>query len=157
MIQGAIVCVDFYANWCKPCKAIAPTLDKMQQEYSEQNVVFLKVDVDELDIIAYNYKIDCMPTFLFFQDGNLLTKFEGASEENVRKNIDFLIQSRDGEEIEEDSDKEFQEALESSLKAGEEEQEAELAAALLASALESEKPETRDNELPLLEFRQVYP
>ena len=129
----------------------------MQQEYSEQNVVFLKVDVDELDIIAYNYKIDCMPTFLFFQDGNLLTKFEGASEENVRKIIDFLIQSRDGEEIEEDSDKEFQEALESSLKAGEEEQEAELAAALLASALESEKPETRDNELPLLEFRQVYP
>ena len=127
----------------------------MQEEYADQNVVFLKVDVDELDIIAYNYKIDCMPTFLFFQDGNLLTKFEGASEENVRKNIDFLIQSRDGEEIEEDSDKELQQALESSLKVGEEEQEAQMAAALLASALESEKPETHDNELPKLEFRQV--
>ena len=123
----------------------------MQEEYAKQNVVFLKVDVDELDIIAFNYKIDCMPTFLFFQDGNLLTKFEGASEENVRKIIDFLIQSRDGEDVEEDSDEEFQKALESSLKVGEEEQEAQMAAALLASALESEKPETRDNELPKLE------
>ena len=104
----------------------------MQEEYAEQNVVFLKVDVDELDIIAFNYKIDCMPTFLFFQDTNLPTKFEGASEENVRKIIDFLIQSRDGEDI-----------------------EAQMAAALLASALESEKPETRDNELPNLEFKQV--
>ena len=127
----------------------------MQEEYAEQNVVFLKVDVDELDIIAFNYKIDCMPTFLFFQDGNLLTKFEGASEVDVRKNIDFLIQSRDGEEIVEDSDKELQKALESSLKVGEDEEEAQLAAALLASALESEKPETREDELPKLEFRQV--
>ena len=127
----------------------------MQEEYAKQNVVFLKVDVDELDIIAFNYKIDCMPTFLFFQDGNLLTKFEGASEENVRKIIDFLIQSRDGEDVEEDSDEEFQKALESSLKVGEEEQEAQMAAALLASAMESEKPETRDNELPILEFKQV--
>ena len=130
----------------------------MQEEFAERNVVFLKVDVDELDIIAFNYKVDCMPTFLFFQDGNLLTKFEGASEENVRKIIDFLIQSRDGEEIEdEDKDEEFQKALESSLKVGEEEQEAQMAAALLASALESanEKPETHDNELPILEFRQV--
>ena len=116
----------------------------MQDEYAERNVVFLKVDVDELDIIAFNYKVDCMPTFLFFQDGNLLTKFEGASEENVRKIIDFLIQSRDGEEIEdEDSDdEELQKALESSLKVGEDEEEAQMAAALLASALESanEKP-----------------
>ena len=127
----------------------------MQEEYAEQNVVFLKLDVDELDIIAFNYKIDCMPTFLFFQDGNLLTKFEGASEVDVRKNIDFLIQSRDGEEIVEDSDKELQKALESSLKVGEDEEEAQLAAALLASALESEKPETREHELPKLEFRQV--
>ena len=131
----------------------------MQDEYAERNVVFLKVDVDELDIIAFNYKVDCMPTFLFFQDGNLLTKFEGASEENVRKIIDFLIQSRDGEEIEdEDSDdEELQKALESSLKVGEDEEEAQMAAALLASALESanEKPETRDNELPVLEFKQV--
>ena len=150
------MCVDFYANWCKPCKAIAPTLDKMQEEYAEQNVVFLKVDVDELDVIAFNYKIDCMPTFLFFQDGNLLTKFEGASEENVRKIIDFLIQSRDGEKIEEDSDKELQKALESSLKVGKDEEEAQLAAALLASASESEKPETHEEELPKLEFRQVY-
>ena len=127
----------------------------MQEEYAEQNVVFLKVDVDELDIIAFNYKIDCMPTFLFFQDGNLLTKFEGASEENVRKIIDFLIQSRDGEDVEEDSDEELQKAVESSLKVCEEEQEAQMAAALLASAYESEKPETRDNELPILEFKQV--
>ena len=138
----------------------------MQEEFAERNVVFLKVDVDALDIIAFNYKVDCMPTFLFFQDGNLLTKFEGASEENVRKIIDFLIQSRDEEEIEdEDKDEEFQKALESSLKVGEEEQEAQMAAAqieeaqiaaaLLASALESEKPETHDNELPILEFRQV--
>ena len=82
-------------------------------------------------------------------------KIRGCSEENVRKIIDFLIQSRDGEDVEEDSDEELQKALESSLKVGEEEQEAQMAAALLASALESEKPETRDNELPKLEFKQV--
>merc|ERR1712038_293208 len=62
-----LVVVDFFATWCPPCKMIAPKLEEMSQ--SMANVVFLKVDVDQNDEASQHYRIEAMPTFLYFKSG----------------------------------------------------------------------------------------
>lgn len=61
-----LVVVDFFATWCGPCKRIAPAIEKMSQENT--NVVFLKVDVDEVGDLAAELSVSAMPTFLFFKN-----------------------------------------------------------------------------------------
>ena len=78
--------IDFYATWCGPCKAIAPVIERMSQEMKDQ-VVFLKVDVDETDDIAGDYKIEAMPTFVFIKNKETREKFSGASEAKLREYI----------------------------------------------------------------------
>merc|ERR1712083_1285165 len=60
------VVVDFHATWCGPCKMIAPHLEEMDKTMDD--VVFLKVDVDECEDIAEEYKVTAMPTFVFLKN-----------------------------------------------------------------------------------------
>lgn len=69
MLQQAgskAVFVDFFATWCGPCRAIAPTFERLSNTYSQ--AVFLKVDVDKLEDVAQRYNVTSMPTFLSFKD-----------------------------------------------------------------------------------------
>ena len=59
--------IDFFATWCGPCKMIAPKLEQMDKDMD--NVVFLKVDVDEAEDVAQEYNISAMPTFVFLKNG----------------------------------------------------------------------------------------
>merc|ERR1712122_207848 len=69
VINGnTLVCVDFFATWCGPCKMIAPKLEAMSKEM-EGKVIFLKVDVDELEDLAAAQEVKAMPTFAFFKGG----------------------------------------------------------------------------------------
>lgn len=81
-----LVIVDFHATWCGPCKMIAPKLQAMSQEMT--NVVFLKVDVDEVDEVAVKYQISCMPTFVFFKNKEKIDHFSGASEAKIREYLE---------------------------------------------------------------------
>ncbi|KAI1138649.1 thioredoxin-like protein [Hypoxylon sp. FL0543] len=64
------VVVDFYADWCPPCRAIAPTFSELADKYSsEGKLAFAKVNVDHVDNVALRYGVSAMPTFLFFQNG----------------------------------------------------------------------------------------
>ncbi|GAB6022345.1 Thioredoxin-2 [Chamberlinius hualienensis] len=83
-----LVVVDFFAQWCGPCKIIAPKVEAMSQVYTD--VVFLKVDVDENDEVAATYKISCMPTFAFFKNGKLVHEFSGANEEMLKSTVEKL-------------------------------------------------------------------
>ena len=78
-----LVVVDFYATWCGPCKMIAPQVEAMDKEMDD--VVFLKVDVDEAEDVAQEYNITAMPTFVYLKDGKKVSKAEHAS-----KTIIFL-------------------------------------------------------------------
>jgi len=80
--RGKLVVVDFFAVWCGPCKVIAPKIEAMSSEFNE--VVFLKLDVDECEDVAQDYEIKCMPTFLFFKNGEKVEEFAGANEEKIR-------------------------------------------------------------------------
>merc|ERR1712055_85046 len=83
---GKLVVVDFFAVWCGPCKMIAPKLEAMDAEMAD--VVFLKVDVDECEELAMEYQISCMPTFLFFKNGEKVATFSGANEAKIKETIE---------------------------------------------------------------------
>ena len=60
------VVIDFHAQWCGPCKMIAPQVEQMDKDMAD--VVFLKVDVDEAEDVAQEYNITAMPTFIFIKN-----------------------------------------------------------------------------------------
>jgi thioredoxin 1 len=62
--------VDFYADWCPPCRAIAPIFSKLADEHaSKGHIAFAKVNVDHVKDIAGRYNVSAMPTFLFLSSG----------------------------------------------------------------------------------------
>lgn len=81
-----LVVIDFFATWCGPCKRISPLLDELAKEYAD-DLVFLKVDVDENDDLVKEYKIDIMPTFIFKRKGENLDSVTGSNEEKLKEVI----------------------------------------------------------------------
>ena len=71
------VLVDFYADWCGPCKMQSPIVDEVADEHSEYAIGKLNVDEDEE--IAERFKIVSIPTLLIFKDGELQGKFVGVT------------------------------------------------------------------------------
>jgi thioredoxin 1 len=64
------VVVDFYADWCGPCKAIAPFYQKLAADHSiKGKLAFAKVNVDKVQEAARKWSVSAMPTFMFFKDG----------------------------------------------------------------------------------------
>ncbi|GAV54239.1 hypothetical protein ZYGR_0AK07410 [Zygosaccharomyces rouxii] len=76
---------DFYATWCGPCKAMAPILGKLKEEYPK--AAFYKVDVDENLELAKELDVMAMPTFLLSKDGSVLEKIVGANPSRLEKVI----------------------------------------------------------------------
>ena len=70
------VVVDFYADWCGPCKALAPELAKMAA--TMRDITFCKVDVDAQQELAESYRIKAMPTIVFHKDGRPVKEVQGA-------------------------------------------------------------------------------
>jgi thioredoxin 1 len=83
-----LVVVDFTASWCGPCQKIKPVFHKFATEY---NAEFLQVDVDEFDKIAQKAKVNAMPTFQFYANGNKVDELVGASEEELRQLIQKYV------------------------------------------------------------------
>jgi len=89
--SGKPVVIDFWAEWCGPCRMVGPIVDELSNEYSEK-VVIGKVDVDSNDEITSKYGIRNIPTILFFKNGELVDKQVGAAQKTVLKEkIDKLL------------------------------------------------------------------
>jgi thioredoxin 1 len=71
------VLVDFWAQWCGPCRAVAPVLDELAGDY-EGRAFIGKVNVDEQNEIAQRYKIMSIPTVIVFNKGQIVEKVIGA-------------------------------------------------------------------------------
>ena len=78
------VLVDFYANWCGPCKMIAPELEKV-----ESNTKVVKVDVDEFEDLAREYGVMSIPTLVLFNEGKEVKRTIGfIDKDRIEKFID---------------------------------------------------------------------
>jgi thioredoxin 1 len=81
-----LVLVDFWASWCGPCKMIAPTVEKIAEEY-EGKIIVGKVNVDESTDIAKQYGIMSIPTLVLFKDGQRVNQVLGLVTKNAIVNM----------------------------------------------------------------------
>jgi thioredoxin 1 len=81
-----LVMVDFWAEWCGPCRAIAPVLEELA-EASEGRVTLMKVNVDENHGLAVRYAIQSIPTIVFFEDGVVVDRVVGTAPRAVLGDI----------------------------------------------------------------------
>ena len=77
LADNAVVAVDFWADWCMPCRMMAPSIDKLAEEYAGRIAVG-KVNVDEARDLAVEYGTQSIPTVIFFKNGEIETEFVGV-------------------------------------------------------------------------------
>jgi thioredoxin 1 len=80
------VLVDFWAEWCGPCRALAPTIEKLAKDYSGK-VKVGKVDTDVNRETAMQYRIESIPTVILFRNGQVAQKFVGLRREADYKQV----------------------------------------------------------------------
>ena len=76
-ISKGVTLVDFYAEWCGPCKMMAPVVEQLAQEYAGRAKV-AKIDVDHNIEIAMRYRVQGVPTFGIFKDGQMVHRIVGG-------------------------------------------------------------------------------
>ena len=85
---NGVVVVDFGANWCGPCKSLVPILDEVVEEDPSKKIV--KVDIDEQEELATQYKIMSVPTLLVFKDGQLQETLTNSSDISLNDLKEFF-------------------------------------------------------------------
>ena len=73
-VQGQLVLVDFYADWCGPCQMLAPNLEQLDKEGV---IDIIKVNVDEIPDLARQFRIMSIPTLMLFKEGKFVKKVLG--------------------------------------------------------------------------------
>ncbi len=96
--EHKIVCIDLYANWCGPCKNIAPTFNQLAKEYNVPGKCLLVKENVDLEL-TNECQVISIPTFLFFKNGQILTdqnnspvKVEGGYIEEIKNILDRLLE-----------------------------------------------------------------
>lgn len=89
--SGKPVVIDFWAEWCIPCKKIAPIIDELAEQF-EGRVKIGKYNVEDSSDISTEFGIRNIPTILFFKDGKLVDKNVGSiSKSNLEEKINALL------------------------------------------------------------------
>ncbi len=87
------VLVDFWAEWCGPCKMIAPTIEELAADF-EGKAKIAKVNVDDQPNLAGQYSVRSIPTLLFFRDGKVAEQVVGAAaKETLTEKLNVLVEA----------------------------------------------------------------
>ena len=93
MQQGKPVMLDFYADWCGPCQALLPTVEKLSDEYGEQ-IEIKKVNVDQNQELAAHFKVRSIPALFFIKDSTVVDNVNGLIQERyLRQKLDALLEN----------------------------------------------------------------
>jgi thioredoxin 1 len=84
------VLVDFWAEWCGPCRILAPIIDELAKEYDQQKIKICKLNVDENPKIAAKYGIMAIPTVIIFKNGQPVEQITGVR--NKKEYINLINQ-----------------------------------------------------------------
>jgi thioredoxin 1 len=85
------VLVDFWAEWCGPCKMLAPTVEKVANEY-EGKAKFVKLNIDDNNQVAQQYGIKGIPTLILFKNGSEADRTVGlTTKDNISRMIDRVL------------------------------------------------------------------
>lgn len=89
--SGKPMVLDFWAEWCGPCRMVSPIIDELAEEYAGR-VTIGKMDVDSNNDVVAQFGIRNIPTVLFFKDGAVVDKVVGATSKNVfQQKIEALL------------------------------------------------------------------
>ncbi len=80
------VFVDFWAEWCGPCRSVSPVVEKLSQEYGGK-VDFVKINIDDNDELAKKYNIFSIPTHAIFKNGEIVSQQAGAASKESFKTM----------------------------------------------------------------------
>ena len=90
------VLLDFWAEWCGPCKMVAPIVEELSDEYKDQ-IKFTKVDVDENPEMAQKYGVRGIPTLLIFNSGAPVDQLVGAlPKKTIKDRLDSVLNNVNG-------------------------------------------------------------
>lgn len=78
MKHDGVVFVDFYADWCGPCKMTSPIIEELSENPAYAEVKFVKVDVDANQELSGQFSVFSIPTFITFKKGEVVSQFSGA-------------------------------------------------------------------------------
>ena len=95
IIQGdKPVLIDFFAEWCGPCKLMKPILSELRQKMGDK-IRILKIDVDKSPVVSSAFDIQSVPTLMFIRNKNILWRQAGVMQANQLENIinQFLVKS----------------------------------------------------------------
>jgi thioredoxin 1 len=88
---GKPMVLDFWAEWCGPCRMVGPVIDVLAEEYAGR-VTIGKIDVDSNDEVVSRFGIRNIPTVIFFKDGEMVDKLVGAAQKSdYAEKIDALL------------------------------------------------------------------
>jgi thioredoxin 1 len=85
-VAKGVTLVDFYADWCGPCKMIEPILDDLSEEM-EEKVVIAKLDIEKALTITANFQVTSIPTLIVFKDGKEAKRIIGLRDKEALKSM----------------------------------------------------------------------
>lgn len=91
--ESKYLVLDFYADWCGPCKKIGELLEKLETDNKYKEVIFCKIDADNQDfqILCERYEVETLPKLIYYQNSNIIDSISTSNENTIKNTLEFIL------------------------------------------------------------------